>query len=85
MRERGIYPVFWPPFSPDLNPIETVWNKMKDYIAKHYPEKMSYDQLREAVKAAWEWFPKEELQELVQSIRDRCQAVIDAEGGHIPY
>jgi transposase len=23
-RERGIRPIFWPPFSPDLNPIETV-------------------------------------------------------------
>jgi len=41
-----------------FNPIETVWNKMKDY-----------DQLREAVKAAWEWFPKEELQELVRSMK----------------
>jgi hypothetical protein len=29
--ERGIYPIFWPPFSPDFNPIETVWNVMKDY------------------------------------------------------
>jgi hypothetical protein len=36
--ERGIYPIFWPPFSPDLNPIEAVWNVMKDYVAKHFPE-----------------------------------------------
>jgi transposase len=44
--ERGIYPIFWPAFSPDLNPIETIWNRMKDWIAKHYPEKLSYDELR---------------------------------------
>jgi transposase len=24
LRERGIYPIFWPAFSPDLNPIETI-------------------------------------------------------------
>jgi transposase len=30
LHERGIYPIFWPPYSPDLNPIETVWNLMKD-------------------------------------------------------
>jgi transposase len=42
-RERGIQPIFWPPFSSDLNPIETVWNRMKDFIASHYPEKLTYD------------------------------------------
>jgi transposase len=42
-RERGIRPIFWPPFSPDLNPIETVWNRMKDFIAADYPEKLTYD------------------------------------------
>jgi transposase len=30
--ERGIRPIFWPAFSPNLNPIEAVWNNMKDYI-----------------------------------------------------
>lgn len=31
LAERGITPIFWPAFSPDLNLIETVWNWMKDY------------------------------------------------------
>jgi transposase len=31
LNERGIYPIFWPVFSPDLNPIETVWDRRKDY------------------------------------------------------
>jgi transposase len=49
LHERDIYPIFWPTNSLDLNPIETIWNLMKDWIAKNYPEKMSYDQLRKAV------------------------------------
>lgn len=30
LKERGIKVISWPPYSPDLNPIESVWNKMKD-------------------------------------------------------
>ena len=29
---RGIKLIFLPPISPDFNPIETVWNIMKDWI-----------------------------------------------------
>ncbi|VDB88702.1 Bgt-50962, partial [Blumeria graminis f. sp. tritici] len=35
MSQRLIQPIFWPANSPDLNPIEAVWNKMKDYIKRH--------------------------------------------------
>lgn len=85
IEERGIHPIFQPANSPDLNPIKAVWNLMKDYIAKHYLEKISYNQLRVAVKEAWEHIPTEELADLVRGMRDRCEAVILAEGGHIPY
>ena len=32
----GIKVMEWPPFSPDLNPIETLWNDMKEYIQENY-------------------------------------------------
>ena len=32
LQERGIRVIFWPPYSPDLNPIENCWNWIKDYI-----------------------------------------------------
>jgi hypothetical protein len=51
LRNRGITPIFWPGFSPDLNPIEAVWKKMKDWIKPHHPDlpagkQRTYDQLR---------------------------------------
>ena len=32
LNARGIFPVMHPSLSPGLNPIETIWNWMKDYI-----------------------------------------------------
>ena len=87
LAERGIYPISWPAFSPDLNPIEMVWNWMKDWIQERYPEdhQLSYDALREVVRAAWEAVPESFLSGLIESMQARCQAVIEAEGGHTKY
>ena len=32
LRAENMEPIIWAAYSPDLNPIEAVWNKMKDYI-----------------------------------------------------
>lgn len=82
---RGIRTFPHPPYSPDLNPIETVWNWMKDYIEKNFPEKMSYDALRKAVKEAWEAVPESFLRGLVESMGERMKALKKANGMHIPF
>jgi hypothetical protein len=46
---------------------------------------MSYDRLREAVKDAWEKVGRFQLEELIGSMQERCQAVIDANGLFIKY
>ena len=86
LQKRGVEIIFWPVFSSDLNPIETVWNWMKDYIEVCYPEEdCTYDQLRQAVKEAWDSITAEQLRELIDSMPKRCQAVIDADGGHTKW
>jgi transposase len=60
LSERGIRIIFWPAYLPDLNPIETMWNWMKDYIEQVYGDKEhSYDNLRIYVKEAWEQITEE--------------------------
>lgn len=82
---RGIYPIEWPPFSPDLNPIERVWHYMKNYLQDNYPEVMPYDKLRAAVKVAWEQIPPAKLDALMDTMPARMQAVIDANGLFTQY
>jgi hypothetical protein len=83
----GIPVIFWPAFSPDLNPIEMCWNWMKDYIEDKWglEEKPLYRKLRGYVKEAWEALPEEYMRELLASMRARCLAVIEANGMHTMY
>lgn len=86
LEERGVSVVYWPSLSPDLNPIETLWNRMKDWLAIHYPaKKATYDQLRQQVTEAWAAIGSEVLDELIGTMHQRCQDVINAEGGHTKW
>ena len=84
--ERGIYTIYWPPYLPDLNLIETIWNWIKDYIKNRFGDvQLSYNNLRAAVKEEWEAITIEQLNSLIDSMRERCEAVIDAQGGYIKF
>ncbi len=50
--EQGYLIMMWPPYSPDLNPIEQVWYMMKTWIGKHYPEIRALALGEERTKAA---------------------------------
>ena len=86
MQRRGIRLVEWPPYSPDLNPIETVWDWMKDWIDDRYEGiKLTYPRLRSAVNEAWDAVPADYLSQLIDEMPARCQAVIDAKGKITKY
>jgi len=86
LESRGITPIIWPAYSPDLNPIETVWDWMKDYIHLHYgDEELPYSTLRQAVREAWDSITAEQLKSLIETMHERCEDVIKAEGGHTKW
>lgn len=73
--------IAWPAFSPDLNPIESVWNWIKDWIEeKHGDQQMTAARLREVVRDAWDAASEDFLNVLIDSMPMRCQVVIDARG-----
>ncbi|KAI1005331.1 hypothetical protein K3495_g2884 [Podosphaera aphanis] len=83
-QERIITTIEWPPYSPDLNPIEYEWDSMKDYIQYHYPRldggrQRNHDELRGMVKSAWyDATEPHQLEMLDRSMGRRCEAVIKA-------
>ena len=84
MERWGIRLIVWPANSPDLNPIETLWGQIKDYIYKKYPKiYRSYPRLREAIIEAWNSITDKQIRELIETMPQRCQDVIDTQGGYI--
>jgi hypothetical protein len=87
IRDHGILMMDWPPFSPDLNLIETVWNKMKDYIQHQLAGERNppLPRLRRLVTEAWEQITPEQLDAILDTMHQRCQDVIDAHGKHTKW
>ena len=90
LREVGIVPIRWPPYSPDLNPIESLWNILKNHIQVNSPEingirLVSSARLKILLEAAWHSIPSEELSVLIGSMHERCVAVITANRGYTKY
>lgn len=63
--------VAWPPYSPDLNPIEHVWVWMKRWLERNYIQRPTGEALKAAVKEAWRAVPAEFLLRLVHSMPTR--------------
>ena len=73
----------WPPQSPDLNPIEHLWNEMERRHQDKHPK--SKEDLKNVLSEVWENIEEEVCQKLVGSMRKRFQAVIKARGGPTKY
>lgn len=72
-----------PPQSPDLNPIEHVWELLKRKIQHTGPK--SRNIFKETLQKAWSEITTSETENLVLSMPRRLQAVIDSQGGPTKY
>ena len=93
LTRHGIIVLDWPPYSPDLNPIEQLWYHLKKAIYKIRPdiedimggEETIRAELSKALPAAWELIREDILLHLIESMDRRLRAVIKAKGWHTKY
>ncbi|UYV64526.1 hypothetical protein LAZ67_3001100 [Cordylochernes scorpioides] len=74
----------WPPYSPDLSPIEHVW----DIIGRRLhalPQPRSEDELWQMVEREWRAIPQDAIRTLIDSLPRRVAACIDVRGGPTCY
>ena len=92
LESHGIEPIDWPPYSPDLNPIEHVWKRLKELVYQMHPE---FQDLKENeadkelakawIKEAWDAIDPDFIGDLLDSIPRRRLAVRRARGWYTKY
>ncbi len=70
----------WPPQSPDLNPIEHLWDVVEREIRIMDVQPTNLQQLRDALMSIWTKISEECCQHLVESVPRRIKAVLKAKG-----
>lgn len=80
--DNGIKLLDWPPQSPDLNPIEHLWNEIDRRLRKLENRVHNQDQLWDAIQKIWVEIDDDCLLRLINSMPQRIEDVIKAKGGY---
>jgi len=83
---HGVDRITIPPYSPDLNPIENLWELMDKRMEKRNATTM--EEVKNAWAEEWDKVSREEtefIQNCMRSMRKRCADIIAVNGDHIHY
>jgi transposase len=83
--EQNINVLPWPSKSPDLNPIEHLWDQLDKRVRQRQPPHQTLDQLRQMLQQEWRTIPRNNVRNLIESMSRRCRAVLAACGDHTWY
>lgn len=79
LSEKGVNALDWPPYSPDLNPIENLFGILKSKLSSMKPVS-HLDQLEIDVLACWDSIPNEIIYNLCSSFKRRLVMCLHLNG-----
>ncbi|GFV25220.1 transposable element Tcb2 transposase [Trichonephila clavipes] len=85
LEDHGLERMEWPARSPDLNPIEHLWDYRGREVAALNPPPRSLHELKQGLLCVWSLLPIPVSDNLINSMGNRCRQCIQVKGGHIPY
>ncbi len=85
LQDEGIQRMEWPANSPDLNPIEHLWDQLGRAVRTRVTDQTTLAGLRQILIEEWNAIPQERVARLIRSMRRRCNAVVNAYGFSTRY
>ena len=82
---QGVEVLPWPSYSPDLNPIEHLWDELGRRLSARRRAPVNRQMLIQALQEEWERIPLATIRRLVHSMRRRCICCMATLGGHTRY
>ncbi|GFV32916.1 transposable element Tcb2 transposase [Trichonephila clavipes] len=83
--ESGIVRIEWPACSPDMNPIEYVWDALGRRVAVRQPPPQSLQELERALLEEWDRIPQLVINSLIDCMPQRGSTLLAVRGNHTPY
>ena len=83
LHEKGVTLIEWPPWSPDLNPIENLWNVLKARVYARFPQTM--EEMEQFVREEWADTDLKYISRICRSMPRRLQLLLDNNGHKISY
>ena len=85
LANNNIAPLAWPPYNPDLTPIEHMWDELERRVRKRRDSPANLAQLRNALIDECNNIPMRTVNALVNCIQRRIREATTARAGHTRY